>query len=705
MSASQGDAPGGILVVCAGMRTGASVIDLIRSEGYEAEHASSLADAGRAFESSTDTTVVVLNNGSQGSVRDICLEAKKRFAGSRLLVFLPDGEAPPADWEPGLEGRNGDLWLRGTAHEPANAKRIRRFLQGEGYHWGSDLAVEPGLCAWLVDGVSPWAGDVKRDEARKLLRFTSELSRCSDLITLVREAVVKYLEIVDCEAGSIYLWDPHTEKLTLSAAEGPEQNERLGLEQRLGEGLAGWVAEAGEPMLVTDTRKVRRLRGHRRRRYPTFACIAAPIKHREQLLGVVCLTMPSSSRPFVPGDLQLLQSLSQKLGALMQLVMVLQDLRQFNESVLSVEMTCSNLLAEQDTQVEARRVLSSDVLDGIPLGIIAYDRRLRVRFANAAAVKLIDGVMGGPTAQERLPLEGKLDLESQLWREKLLGTVEEMESFRLERVVWRDPKRPRVLDIHGCPMKDSDGVLLGGMLTVQDVSADVEMEARVSSAERLALVGTIAAKVAHALNNPLDGMHRFLGLALRQIDERPDKARSCLAEVRGGLVRMGNIVGQLLAFSRRHHTAGRNASLSQILWDVVVLYEEQARAAGVNIAMNVPPDLPPWGGAEMIDVFSNLIKNALDAMPEGGCLTVTCSREDDGMRFAFSDTGPGVPEEIRESIFEPFFTTKRDGSGTGLGLAACRDSMNRIGGSIALCESEHGARFEVLVPAAGREKE
>jgi len=705
MSASEGDVPGGILVVCAGMRTGASVIDLIRSEGYEAQHVSSLDDAREAFESSTDTTVVVLDSRSQGSVRDICLEAKKRLVGSRLLVLLPEGEAPPADWEPGIEGRDRDLWLRGTALEPANARRIRRFLQGEGYHWGSDLAVEPSLCAWLVDDVSPWAGDVKRDEGRKLLRFTRELSGCADLITLVREAVVKYLELLDCEAGSIYLWDPHTERLTLSAAEGPEQDERVGLQQRLGEGLAGWVAEAGEPMLVTDTRKVRRLRAHRGRRYPTFACMASPIKHREQLLGVVCVTMPRSDRPFLPEDLQLLQSLSQKLGALMQLVMVLQELRHFNERVLGVEMTCSKLMAQQDTQVDARRVLSSDVLDGIPLGIIIYDPKLRVRFANAAAANLLDGVMGGPTAQDRLPLEGKLDLESQPWREKLLSTVEEMQGFRLERVVWRDPKRPRVLDIHGCPMKDSDGALLGGMLTVHDVSADVEMEARVASAERLALVGTIAAKVAHALNNPLDGMHRFLGLALRQMDERPDKARSCLAEVRGGLERMGHIVGQLLAFSRRHHTAGRNAGLSQILWDVVVLYEEQARAAGVNIAVNVPPDLPPWGGAEMIDVFSNLIKNALDAMPDGGCLSVTCSREEGGVRFAFSDTGPGVPEEIRDSIFEPFFTTKRDGSGTGLGLAACRDSMNRIGGSITLCESEHGARFEVFVPAAGPEKE
>ena len=198
------------------------------------------------------------------------------------------------------------------------------------------------------------------------------------------------------------------------------------------------------------------------------------------------------------------------------------------------------------------------------------------------------------------------------------------------------------------------------------------MEARLSSAERLALVGTIAAKVAHELNNPLDGIHRFLSLALRQIDENPDRARSCLEEVRQGLLRMGNIVGQLLAFSRRHRQTGRGASLSQVLRDVVVLYEERARVADVTIAIDVP---------------------------------VECRREDEGVRFHFSDTGPGVPEDIRDKIFEPFFTTKRDGTGTGLGLAGCRDSMGRMGGSVALRESERGAKFEVFVPMAGHGKE
>ena len=705
MSAPQGAVPNGVVVVCGGGRADPFLEDLIQAEGYGLEWASSLAEVAGSLQSNSDSKAVLLTSRQAASLRETCAEAKERFPDSRLLVLLPDGEEPPTDWQPAGGGPNGDLWVTGAVDEPDNAERIRRFLHGEGYQWASDLALDTGLRARLL-GTTPRRGaEGKETESRKLLRFTAELSQSTDLDAMLREALARYLDILDCQAGSMYLWNQETETLTLCAAEGPEQDERLGLQQQLGEGLAGWVAEVGEPMLVNDSRRVHRLRGRTCRRYPTFSCIAAPIKHNDQLLGVVCVTMPRDNKPFQPADLQLVRSLSQKLGALMQPVTFLHELRQFNDRLLRVFKSCSDLVAEKDTQVEAMRVLSSDILDGIPMGVIAYDRRLRVCFANAAAEEHFQGVADGAAAQEHLPLEGRIEVDRKLWRAKLLGTAEGEEGFRLERVAQRGSDPPRVLDIHGSPLRDSDGASLGGILTVQDVSEDVEMEAKLSSAERLALVGTIAAKVAHELNNPLDGIHRFLSLALRQLDEDPDRARSCLEEVRQGLLRMGNIVGQLLAFSRRHRTAGRSASLSQVLRDVVVLYEERARAADVTIAMDVPVDLPPCGSVEMFEVFSNLIKNALDVMPEGGCLSIECQREDEGVRFHFSDTGPGVPEDIRDKIFEPFFTTKRDGTGTGLGLAGCRDSMSRMGGSVALRESERGARFEVFVPMAGHGKE
>jgi len=702
MSVPQGTSPNGVVVVCGGGSADPFLEDLIHSGGYDVERASSLAEVSPGFRTQPGSTAVLLNTDGEARVQEVCAEAEERFPGVRLLALVPDATAGPEGLEPGDEGSGGVLWVSGRSDSPENADRIRRFLQGEGYRWISDLEQNARLGASLVGGMARRSNGRHEREARKLLQFASDLSKCTDLQTMLREALLKYLEILDCGAGSMYLWDQGTETLTLCAAEGPDLDARLGLRQRLGEGLAGWVAEAREPMLVTDTRKVHRLSGRDFRRYPAVSCIATPITHNGQLFGVVCVTMPKDNEALDAEDLQLAQALSQKLGALLPPMALLSELRQFNDRLLEVFKSRSHLVAEKDTQMEAMRVLSSDILDGIPLGVIAYDRRLRVCFANTTAGELFHLDADRPASQVGLPLVDAIDVDRTAWRAKLLATVEREAGFRLERVAQTGTEPPRVLDIRGSPLHDSDGASLGGIITVQDVSEDVEMEAKLFSAERLALIGTIAAKVAHELNNPLDGIHRFLSLALRQLEDNPQKARSCLEEVRQGLLRMGNIVGQLLAFSRRHRTAGRDASLSQVLRDVVVLYEERATANNVAFHTSVAPDLPVCKGVEMFEVFSNVIKNALDAMADGGVVTIESIRQPQAVLFVISDTGPGVPEEIRDKIFEPFFTTKRNGTGTGLGLAGCRDAMSRIGGSIHLCPSERGARFEILVPIAER---
>jgi len=282
--------------------------------------------------------------------------------------------------------------------------------------------------------------------------------------------------------------------------------------------------------------------------------------------------------------------------------------------------------------------------------------------------------------------------------------VQDADEFRLLRAVCRAEPARRVLDIHCSPLQDSAGATIAGILTVQDVTEDVEMEEKLFSAEKLALVGKIAARVAHELNNPLDGILRFLGLATRLMEAEPDKARTYLEESRRGLLRMSHILTQLLAFSRSHRGAGRPVSLSQIIRDSLSLYEKRAEATNIEIRLDVAPDLPHCLDAELCQVFSNVIKNALDAMSQDGVLTVRAVEDNGYVRVFFSDTGPGVPEDIRDKILEPFFTTKKDGTGTGLGLAACVDSLGRIGGEIKLCPSEQGAVFEVVVPVERAEE-
>ncbi len=672
----------------------APIEEAVRSQGVEAHRAATPGEALTALVSAEEPRAVLVKAADEAEAERLSGELAARLPSGKMILCTPDGEAEPD----AFVAADRRLWLRGDVTAPENARRMARFLQGNGLRWASEFRSSV-LKRRLLD--SAMRLDARAaDERNKLWSIARDLSAFTELGETLREALRNYMEILRCEAGSLYLWEERSETLVLQAAEGPDQEQRLGLRQKLGEGLAGWVAERREPVLVTDARQVRRLRGRACERYSNASCLAVPITDGEQLLGVVCLTMPADGEAFEPDDLQTAQALGQKLGALLRPFGLLSELRYFNERLVEVFRACSDLVVEKDSQVEAMRVLSSDILNGVPLGVIAYDPDLHTCFANAAAEEAFAiRADARPLAEVELPLAGRLEVEPAEWRRKLHGVVAEDAGFRLERVPWKADGAERVFDVHGSPLHDSDGATIGGILTVRDVTEDVEMEAKLSHSERLALVGTIAAKVAHELNNPLDGILRFLNLATRQLEDEPDEARRFLEESRRGLLRMGSIVGQLLAFSRGHRATGRPPTLSQALRDALALYEERARVTDVEVKADVPPDLPVCPSPELFEVFSNVIKNSLDAMPDGGTLNVRAEPRNGEVVFTIADSGPGVPPELRDRIFEPFYTTKRDGTGTGLGLAACRDVLGRLGGGIELLPSEQGAVFQITVPA------
>jgi signal transduction histidine kinase/putative methionine-R-sulfoxide reductase with GAF domain len=545
----------------------------------------------------------------------------------------------------------------------------------------------------------------RQDKMRSIHRFASDLSRYTELQPMLQEALRRYMDILQCDAGSIYLWDENTETLILEAAHGADEHQRVGLRQKLGEGLAGWVAQVGEPILVTDSRKVHKLQGRVSSRYSNFSCIAAPIIHGGQLFGIVCLTMPKDNEPFDAEELRLAQALSQKLASAIRPLSVLSELRRFSERLLGAFKSSSDSEIKKDAQVESLRVLSGNILESVPMAIIAYDRGLRVWSSNRVARSLFGVEATAASEPGPAPLEQGVELDKGLWRSRLLSVIEAGRKFRLQRVGYRARPteggqagdRKLVLDVHCSPLTDPEGQTVGGILTVQDVTEDLEMEAKLSSAERLALVGKLAAKVAHELNNPLDGILRFLNLAMRQLD-KPDQARAYLEDSRIGLLRMSNILKELLVFSRSHREPATVISLTQVIHQAIAPYEHRARECRTQIRLDLPPNLPPCPSNELWEVVGNVVKNALDAMGEDGVLTIRALESENRVTITISDTGPGVPEELREKIFEPFFTTKHDRHGTGLGLALCRDALRRIGGEINLVPSERGAAFQLVCP-------
>ncbi len=224
--------------------------------------------------------------------------------------------------------------------------------------------------------------------------------------------------------------------------------------------------------------------------------------------------------------------------------------------------------------------------------------------------------------------------------------------------------------------------------------------ARLVHAQRLELVGRLAATVAHDFNNLLSAVEANLHL-LRH-DALPEQLE-LIADVGVAVDRGATLAQRLLRFGRPDEAVLERCELRELVGDAQPLLRLLPNSIRVLVSHG-PEPAPVRADRDLIAfVLMNLAVNARDAMPSGGRLSITTSvRDRDGTRYGVlevSDTGPGVPAELRERIFEPFFTTKPRGEGTGLGLCSVRDLVRQVGGEVTVTDAVGGgASFVVALP-------
>ncbi len=234
--------------------------------------------------------------------------------------------------------------------------------------------------------------------------------------------------------------------------------------------------------------------------------------------------------------------------------------------------------------------------------------------------------------------------------------------------------------------------------------------------EKMASIGKMAAVLAHEINNPLSGILTYAKL-LRKWVGHDDAGMSRRGEIYESLDliasesrRCGDLVKNLLTFSRTTPMNLQPTNLNQVIDRSLRLVQHQFDLAGIQVQQQLDPDLPPvhCDGAQIEQVLLALIMNAIDAMPQGGNLWLTTSRNDDDstLRVVVRDDGAGIPAEILPRIFEPFLTTKETGRGVGLGLAISQNILERHHGSIEVqSEVGRGTTFTVTLPWEGSAKQ
>ncbi len=230
-----------------------------------------------------------------------------------------------------------------------------------------------------------------------------------------------------------------------------------------------------------------------------------------------------------------------------------------------------------------------------------------------------------------------------------------------------------------------------------------DRECQLARTSRMAAVGTLTAGIAHELNNPLNNIGLNAEALYDGLDSYTDaQKQKMLGDIVSQVERASATVRNLLDFTRVEKPVLISVSLEDVVREARRLVANEAEINHVEFLVAMPPDLPRVRGnpRDLQQVFLNLFLNAIQAMPNGGSLTVQGKPTTDGaIEVDVTDTGIGIPEENIGSVFDPFFTTKEVGSGTGLGLAVSYGIIQKHNGSIAVrSKVAEGTTFAVRLP-------
>jgi len=218
--------------------------------------------------------------------------------------------------------------------------------------------------------------------------------------------------------------------------------------------------------------------------------------------------------------------------------------------------------------------------------------------------------------------------------------------------------------------------------------------------EKLAAMGRLTSQIAHELNNPIYGIMNTLELLKTEI--HPDSKRRRILELSlSETQRLSEMLRNMLSFSKPEEEKRRPIKVNELVEGILLVMEKQMREANIKVETSFDDGIPEVMAStnQMRQVMLNIIKNAKEAMPQGGTLTVRTARENNSVLIYIQDTGTGIPEEIRNKIFEAFFTTKQKVKGVGLGLSVCYGIIKDHGGEIKVeSEEQKGTTFTVSLP-------
>ena len=383
-------------------------------------------------------------------------------------------------------------------------------------------------------------------------------------------------------------------------------------------------------------------------------------------------------------------------------------------------------------QVEYNRLAA--IINSPNLGIVIEDKDCNIRFMNKSLIEIFGNQIGEKCYEKFKGRKGKcpvcpvdeilvkgkktftyLDQDTKGHFYELSAAAfqdEKGERYVLEtlRDITEQKKLERQVEEYTHSLEKTNRELENALKSLK------EAQAQLIQVEKMAAVGQLAAGVAHELNNPLGGILGYSQFALEKINQKQasqftqeDTATFLryLKDIEQQAKRCRFIIKSLLKFSRTSRKEEfEPTDVNSLMRETLAFTRHQVEKNRVSLVERLADSLPLINGhsSQLQQVFTNLILNAVHAMPEGGTLTLTSRMREDlkAVQITFTDTGEGISEENLDKIFEPFFTTKKVGEGTGLGLSVSYGLIKNHGGEIKVkSKKDQGTTFTVILPIPG----
>jgi PAS domain S-box-containing protein len=347
---------------------------------------------------------------------------------------------------------------------------------------------------------------------------------------------------------------------------------------------------------------------------------------------------------------------------------------------------------QMEVKLQEHKQLIESILAAMPEGVLVIDGNDRIILANEAFYKIFHRSKR-TTVNKLLSETVHIDQLVNLYNAVKRGKYDDNNlEFR-----YRVQDLEKIIT---CAVVKMDGECT--LLTFIDISRDREEEEKLYLTDRLASIGEMAAGLAHELNNPLTGI-----MALSQLLVDSDISGECkedLESIHSEAKRAASIVKNVLLFARNNTYENGQASVNEVVRDVLRLREYEEKVSNIQVVINLEDNLPDItiDKYQLQQVFLNIILNAEAAIKETkrpGILTVTTERVNNHVNISFKDNGCGIKKNIMPRIFDPFFTTKDIGKGTGLGLSICYSIIVKHGGKISVrSQINEGSTFTIKIP-------